>query len=38
MTLQEVEAALKKTTEHMKGLSSSYAKALQERKAELSRK
>ncbi|MCB1326961.1 MAG: hypothetical protein H7A21_20370 [Spirochaetales bacterium] len=36
MTLAEVETALKKTEEHMQGLSSRYAQALLARKAELS--
>lgn len=36
MTLSEVESALKKSEEHMKGLNSKYAKSLLTRKAELS--
>ena len=36
MTLPEIEAALKKTEEHMHGLTSAYAKALLARKEELS--
>ena len=35
MTLQEVEAAIKKTEESMGGLTSRYAHALQARKTEL---
>ncbi|MCB1316795.1 MAG: hypothetical protein KDK27_12605 [Leptospiraceae bacterium] len=35
MSLQEVTDALKKTEEHMKGMTSQYARALQARKAEL---
>jgi len=38
MTLQEVETALKKAQEHMKGLTSQYARALLARKEELSSK
>jgi hypothetical protein len=36
MTLSEVESALKKTEEHMKGLNSKYSKALISRKTDLS--
>ncbi len=35
MTLAEVDDALKRTEEHMKGLDSKYAKALLARKEEL---
>ncbi len=35
MDLAEVTAAIKRTEEHMKGLSSKYARALLNRKAEL---
>lgn len=35
MTPAEIDAALKKTEEHMKGMTSQYARALQARKAEL---
>ena len=38
MTLSEIESALKKTEEHMKGLNSKYAKSLLTRKSELSSK
>ena len=38
MTLSEIESALKKTEEHMKGLDSKYAKTLLSRKTELSSK
>ncbi len=38
MTAEEIDAALKKTEEHMKGLTSRYARALLERKAELAGK
>jgi len=38
MSLAEVDAALKKTEEHMKGLGSAYALALLERKADLQKK
>ncbi len=37
MTLSEVEEALKKTEEHMKGNTSKYAQALLSRKEELSK-
>ena len=36
MSITEVEAAIKKTEEHMGSLDSKYAKALLARKAELS--
>ena len=38
MTLQEINDALKKTEEHMKGNTSQYAQALLARKAELEAK
>lgn len=38
MTLQEVEGAIKKTQEHMKGLNSKYAKELVARQSELKAK
>ncbi|MDH5654687.1 MAG: hypothetical protein OEZ34_02190 [Spirochaetia bacterium] len=38
MSLSEVDSAIKKTEEHMKGLESKYAKSLLARKAELSSK
>ena len=38
MTAQEIEGALKKTEEHMKGTTSRYAQSLLERKAELAQK
>lgn len=38
MTPAELEAALKKTEEHMKGLTSKYARALMDRKVELAAK
>lgn len=38
MSLQEVEAALKKTQEHMKGTTSKYAKELLARQAALKNK
>lgn len=38
MTSAEIDEALKKTEEHMKGLTSRYAKALLEQKAVLASK
>ena len=38
MTLSEVDAAIKKTHEHMKGMNSKYAKELVGRQAELKAK
>ncbi|HMU83012.1 MAG: hypothetical protein K1X70_19315 [Leptospirales bacterium] len=38
MTLSEVDAAIKKTQEHMKGMNSKYAKELVGRQAELKAK
>lgn len=38
MSAQEIESALKKTEEHMKGTTSKYAKALIARKEELASK